>query len=81
MKEEKHVFGWLVGRTLSRLETHSYPLTSVPLALASSDGDLRQGLKAALRNYLISKSNALSSVPAQKAKWLVDSTSVIRCMQ
>ena len=71
----------LVGKTTSLLEAHSYPLTSVPLALTSPDEDLRQGSKAALRNYLISGSNALSSVPVQKAKWIVDGMSVIRSMQ
>ena len=58
----------------------NYPLTSVSLALAFPDGDLRQGLKAALRNYLISEFNALSSLPVQKAKWIIECMSVIRSM-
>ena len=49
--------------------------------MASPDGDLRQGSKATLRNYLISESNALSSVLVQKAKWIVDGIPVIRSMQ
>ena len=56
-------------------------MISVLITLASPDGELRQGLEAALRNYLISKSNALSPVPLQKAKCTVDGMSVIRTMQ
>ena len=63
LKEDKQAFGLLVGKTTSLLEDHSYPMTSIPLTLTSPNGDLRQGLKAALRNYSISESNALSSVP------------------
>ena len=81
LKEDKQAFGLLVGKTTSPYEDHSYPLTSIPLALTSPDGDLRQGSKAALRNYSISESNALSSVPVQKTKWIVDGMSVIRSMQ
>ena len=50
LKEDKQAFDLLVGKTESLLEARSYPLTSVSLALAFPDGDLRQGLKAALRN-------------------------------
>ena len=81
LRENKQAFGLLVRKTLSLLEAHSYPLTLVLLALASPDGILRQGSEAALRNYLISKFNALSTVPVQKAKWIVDGMSVIRSMQ
>ena len=81
MEEDKQAFGLVFGKTISTLEAHSYPLTSVPLALASQDGGLRQALKAALSNYLVSKFNALSSMPMQKAKWTVDDMSVIRSMQ
>ena len=77
----KQAFGLLLGKTVSLLEAHRYPLTSPPLALASPDGDLRQGLKAAIKKYLIFQPNALSSVPAQKEKWIADDMSVIRSMQ
>ena len=80
LKEDKQAFDLLVGKTESLLEARSYPLTSVSLALAFPDGDLRQGLKAALRNYLISEFDALSSLPVQKAKWIIECMSVIRSM-
>ena len=80
LKEDKQAFDLLVGKTESLLEARRYPLTSVSLALAFPDGDLRQRLKAALKNYLISEFNALSSLPVQKAKWIIECMSVIRSM-
>ena len=61
--------------TTSFFEAHNYPLTSVPLPLASLDWDLRQGSKASLRIYLIFRSSALLSV------LIVDGISVIKSMQ
>ena len=57
-KEGRQAFGALVGKATSPRDAHSYPLTTVPLALASLDSDLRQGCKAALRNFLIEESTA-----------------------
>ena len=48
------------GRSTSFWCLHSYPLTTVPLALATPERDLRQGSKAALRNYLIEKANSVT---------------------
>ena len=48
------------GRSTSFWFVHSYPLTTVPLALATPERDLRQGSKAALRNYLIEKANSIT---------------------
>ena len=48
LKEDRQAFGMLVGKTTTPEEAHSHPLTSVPLALATPERDLRQGFKAAL---------------------------------
>ncbi len=57
----------MIGKNRSPEELLSYPLTSVPLALASPGGDLRQGSKAALRNHLIEDADALTTHPAAGA--------------
>ena len=57
LKEDRQAFGALVGKATSQREAHSNPLTTVPLALASPDSDLRQGWKAALRNFLIEEAS------------------------
>ena len=49
-----------------------HPLTSVPLALASPDGDLRQGSKAALRNHLILDPEVVSNDIPTNSKWIFD---------
>ena len=56
------------------------PLTCVPLALSSPDGDLRQGSKASLRNHLIEESDALTNEPAVRAMWLVDDMAAVRSL-
>jgi hypothetical protein len=56
LKEDRQAFGVLVGKATSPEDAHSYPLTTVPLALATPEMDLRQGSKAVLRNYLIEES-------------------------
>ena len=81
LKEDKQAFGLLVGKSTSLQEAHSYPLTSVPLALASPDGDLRQGSKASLRNYLIEEFSAISAVASEGAKWIVDGMAIMRGMK
>ena len=60
LKEDRQAFGLLVGKVTTHQEVNSYPLTTVPLALATPDRDLRQGSKAALSNYLIEESNSIT---------------------
>ena len=62
MKEEKQAFGSLVGKTTSAREAHSYPLTSVPLALSTEDKELRQGSKGTLRNHMITEAEAVGEL-------------------
>ena len=57
LKEDRQAFGLLVGEVTTHKEVNLYLLTTVPLALATPKRDLRQGSKAALRNYLIEESN------------------------
>ena len=92
LKEEKQAFGLLVGKSTTAEEAHSHPLTSIPLALASPEGTLRQSNKAALRNHLIEEGDAIdyfreyvisdsnsatTSVPFQ-GDWIIDGMAAIR---
>ena len=80
LKEDRQAFGSMVGKDTSPEEALSFPLTCVPLALASPDGDLRQGSKASLRNHLIEESDALTNEPADRAIWLVDGMAAVRSL-
>ena len=50
LKEDKQAFGILVGKAISNEEAFSHPLTSLPLSIATCEGNLYQGDKADFRN-------------------------------
>ena len=78
LKEDRQAFGLLVGKITSLEEALSYPLTTVPLALATPERDLRQGSKAALRNYLIEESQSLCDEPPHRGNWLIDGMAAVK---
>ncbi len=78
LKEDKQAFGSRVGTSTTAEEAHSYPLTSVPLALASHERGLRQGAKSSLRNHLIAESSAMKTDAPLRAEWIVDGMAVVR---
>ena len=78
LKEDRQAFGLLVGKITSLEEVLSYPLTTVPLALATPERDLRQGSKAALRNYLIEESQSLCDEPPHRGNWLIDGMAAVK---
>ena len=53
-------------------------MTTVPLALATPERDLRQGSKAALRNYLIGESTSIIEGPPVRGNWLIDGMSAVK---
>ena len=75
LKEDKQIFGLLVGSAASL----SIDISSFSIGI--SRWQFKARIKAALRNYLISESNALLPVPVQKEKWIVDGMPVIPSMQ
>ena len=77
LKEDRQAFGLLVGKATSPAEAHSYPLTTIPLALATPDRDLRQVSKAALRNYLIEESASVCVEPPEESHWFIDGMAAV----
>ena len=67
LKEVCQAFGTIVGETLTLDEAFEYPITSVPLSIATVDGDLRKSENTSLKNFLINKSNAATSCILEKA--------------
>ena len=78
LKEDRQAFGLLVGKVTTSEEAHSYPLTTGPLALATPERDLRQGSKAALRNYLIEESNSITEELPTRGNWLIDGMAAVK---
>ena len=67
LKEDCQAFGTIVSKSLTLEEAFQYPITSVPLSVASPDGHLRQSEKASLRNFLIEESGSTCNVIPKKA--------------
>ena len=51
--EDRQAFGLIVAKSVSLEEAFQYPITTIPLAVATSESTLRQSNKASLRNYLM----------------------------
>ena len=63
-------------------EALQYPLTSVQLALANINKDLRQGSKATFRKLLIDESNALCLMPYREVSdWFIDGMAAIMAVK
>jgi len=73
-------FGTLVGKSTTAKEDHSYPLTSVPLALSTEESGLRQGTKAMLRNHMIDETKAGEDEPPIRTEWLIDGMAAVQAV-
>ena len=63
MKEDRQVFGLMLGKEVNLEEVFRYPVTSVPISLTFPDSTLRQNPKHHICNYLIDVSKACKSLP------------------
>ena len=66
---------------VSKSEAFQYPITSIPLALATPEGELRQSDKASFRNFLISYSDARRTASPMNTAWFIDGLSAIRSLK
>ena len=71
VKEDRQAFGLLVGKAASLEEVFAFPITTIPLSLATPDVALRQGNKAVFRNFMIKESNSLVNTPPKNARWII----------
>ena len=72
LKEDCQSFGTIFAKALTLNKAFQYPIISVPLYIATLDGDFRQSEKASLRSFLINNSNAATSCIPEKVAWLID---------
>ena len=77
MKEDCHAFEVIAAKAVSLEEAFAYPITSVPLAIASSDNTLRQTDKSCFRNMLILESNAMEKKVPKNASWFIDGMAAV----
>ncbi len=81
LKEDRQAFGLLIAKAVSIEEAFQFPITTLPLALATPEGQLRQSDKAVLRNYLVQESNALTTECPTDAIWLIDGMATFRSVK
>ncbi len=80
-EEDRQAFGVLVGKAATLEEAFTFPITSIPLSLATPEGSLRQSDKASLRNYLIKQAEAVVDCPPKRARWIIDGMALFRIVK
>ena len=80
IKEDKQAYGLLVGKAVSKEEAFSHPLTSFPLSIATTEGDLYQGDKHDWRNYLIQLSSSVTTENPIHCAWFFDGMAGVRTL-
>ena len=81
LKEDCQAFGTIIAKALTIEEAFHYPITSIPLSIATLEGDLRQSEKASFRNFLINNSNAATNSIPKRATWLIDGLAAIQSLK
>jgi hypothetical protein len=81
LKEDRQAFGDLLSKSIDIEEAMQYPLTSVPLAIATPEGTLRPASKHLLRNFIIEQSEAAAHECPQNARWLIDWMAAMRSIK
>ena len=81
LKEDRQAFGDLLSKSIDIKEAMQYPLTSVPLAIATPEGTLRPASKQLLRNFIIEQSKAAAHECPQNARWLIDGMAAMRSIK
>ena len=66
LKEDKQAFGLMVAKSVTMEEAFKYPITSVPLSIATTECTLRQSNKSQLRATLVEISGLESRVYLRK---------------
>ncbi len=81
LKQDRQSFGTLLSESLSLSEAFKYPLTPLPLSIATPEGNIRQAPKHLFRNFLIEESKALTNIIPTNARWLIDGMAVMRTVK
>ena len=81
LKEDCQAFGLIISKSISITDAFSHCITSIPLSLATPEGELRQSNKASFRNFLINESKCTENIIPKNAAWYVDGLSAIRTLK
>ena len=78
LKQDRQAFWTLLSESVSLLAAFQYPLTPLPLFIATPEGSIRQAPKHTFRNFLIEESKSLTKVLPTNARWLIDGMAALR---
>ena len=81
LKEDRQAFGTMLSQSINLEEALRYPLTLVPLSIATPDEKLRPAKKHLLRNYIIADAYALTHECPQNARLLIDEMAAMRSIK
>ena len=65
VKEDREVFGVILGTNTDPSEALKYPITTVPLSIANLDYPLKGASKSNLRNFIVTAREAIEVVPSR----------------
>ena len=80
IKEGKQVFSIIARKPTNFKESFLYPITSLPLNIASSNSSLNQTDKAGFRTCIIKTSHSVSRCFPPNAMWIYDGIAVKRAL-
>ena len=69
------MFFW--GKEADLHQSFAFPITTYPLSLETPDGNLGQGTKSLLRNYMIQKADTVIEHPPFYARWISDGMAIL----
>ena len=81
LKQDRQAFGTLLSRSVSLSEAFKYPLTAVPLSIATPEGNIRQSPKHTFRNYIVEESKSVTKAAPTNARWLIDGMAALRTVE
>ena len=81
LKKDCQAFVTMIGKASTLNEAFQYPVTSVPLSIATLDRDLLQSEEASLRYFLFSNSNATTKCMTENVSWLIDSLAAVQSLK
>eukprot|EP00795_Rhopilema_esculentum_P000988 gene988-biopygen7430 len=58
-----------------------YPLTAVPLSIATPEGEIHQSPKNVFRNFMVEESKSVTNECPKDARWLIDGMAAVRSVK
>ena len=82
LKEDRQAFGLLITKSVDIKDAFiNYPITSLPLSIATPNSGLFQAGKAGFRNHIINEANAVEKNSPTEAQWIVDGMAAFRSIK